>query len=84
MSKTLKFATYASLLAAFGFMLSLGASLDSHAAGGKGYHTNYSQIAIHKTCAGYNVTNPGFKQCWKSYPAADRFQQAILGGYWMP
>lgn len=85
MSKRFRITSCASLLAAVGFMLSLGASLDSQAASGagKGYHPNAAQIAIHKSCAGYNTVNPAFKQCWKSYPAPDRFQKVILGGYWM-
>ena len=85
MSKTYKMAACASLLAAFGFIASLGVSSEGVAAsgGGKGYHTNYSQIGIHKTCAGYNTTSPFYKMCWKSYPKPDRFQKAILGGYWM-
>jgi hypothetical protein len=84
MPKTFRIATCASLLAALGLMLSLGSSLDSQASGGKGYHNNAAQIAIHKTCAGYNTLNPGFKWCYTSYPPADRFQKVISGGYWMP
>lgn len=83
MSKTFRIAACASLLAAFGFIASLGVSSEGVAAGkgGKGYHTNAAQIAIHKTCAGYATTNPAFKMCWKSYPKPDRFQAMILGGY---
>jgi hypothetical protein len=87
MSKIYGIAKCAGLLAVFGFMLSLGASLDSaagaHSNGGKGYHTNAAMIAIHKTCAGINTVNPAFKQCVASYPKPDRFQKAILGGYSM-
>jgi hypothetical protein len=85
MKKTFRVAAFASLLAVVCFVLSLGASSLGVAAsaGGKGYHTNYSQIGIHKTCAGYNPTSPFYKICVKSYPKPDRFQKAILGGYWM-
>ena len=85
MKKTCRIAACASLLAAVGFAITLGASSQGVAAGGggKGYHTNYSQIGIHKTCAGYNPTSPFYKMCYKSYPTPDRFQKAILGGYWM-
>jgi hypothetical protein len=86
MSKTYRIAACVAVLAAFGFVSSLGVSSDGVAAsgGGKGYHTNAAQIAIHKTCAGYNTLNPGFKMCNASYPKPDRFQKAIVGGYWMP
>jgi len=86
MSKTFRIAACASVLAAFGFVSSLGVSSEGVAASGagKGYHTNYSQIGIHKTCAGYNPTSPFYKLCYKSYPTPDRFQKVILGGYWMP
>ena len=85
MKKMYRIAACASLLAAVGFVLSLGASSQGVAAsgGGKGYHTNAAQIAIHKVCAGYSTLNPGFKMCVKSYPKPDRFQAMILGGYTM-
>ena len=85
MSKTYKIAACASVLAVIGFVASLGVSSEGVAAGkgGKGYHTNAAQIAIHKTCAGYPTTNPAFKMCVKSYPKPDRFQAMVLGGYSM-
>jgi hypothetical protein len=86
MSRTYRIAACAAVVAAFGFMSSLGVSSDGVAAsgGGKGYHTNYSQVAIHKTCAGYNPPSPFFKMCVKSYPKPDRFQKVVMGGYTMP
>lgn len=86
MSKSYGIAKYAGLMAAFGFILSMGGSLDSQAAkfgSGKGYHTNAAQVAVHKTCAGIPTTSPAFKQCNKSYPPADRFQARIMGGFSM-
>jgi hypothetical protein len=85
MSKSYRIAACTAVLAAFGLIASLSVSSESLAAGGggKGYHTNAAQIAIHKTCAGYNTLNPAFKMCVKSYPKPDRFQAMILGGYWM-
>jgi hypothetical protein len=86
MLKIHRIATYASLVAAFGFMLSLGASLDSQAAsgGGKGYHTNAAQVKIPKTCAGMNTLVTGFKWCIADAPKPTKFQKVIMGGYWNP
>jgi hypothetical protein len=85
MSKSIGIAARASLLVAFGLMLSVGASLEGQAAsgGGKGYHTNAAEVKIPKACAGIPTTNPARLRCVADYPKPDKFQKVIMGGYWL-